>query len=73
MTKLRMERAKTLLEQSSLSVKEIFVSVGYIDIINASRKFKTYYGITPTVYRLQTEDRMKGAGEKEDSEDGSRE
>ncbi len=72
-TKLRMERAKTLLEQSSLSVKEIFVSVGYIDIINASRKFKTYYGITPTVYRLQTEDRMKGAGEKEDSEDGSRE
>ncbi len=50
-TNLRMEKAKELLENTDLSVKDIFNQVGYIDSVNASKKFKSFYGITPSAYR----------------------
>lgn len=52
-TRLRMEKAKELLEETDLSVKEILQQVGYLDITNASKKFKTYYQINPSAYRAQ--------------------
>lgn len=51
LTMLRMERAKALLRESDLSIKEVFYEVGYIDVYSASKKFKAYYGETPTAYR----------------------
>lgn len=53
LTHLRMEKAKELLTQTDKSVKEIFMTVGYVDVVNASRKFRNYYGINPSAYREQ--------------------
>ncbi len=53
LTKLRMEKAKDLLEQTDMSVKDIMNSVGYIDKTNFSKKFKTFYGVNASVWREQ--------------------
>jgi len=53
LTKLRMEKAKQLLEETELSVKSILLDVGYIDKTNFSKKFKEYYGVNASSYRKQ--------------------
>lgn len=50
-TMLRMDRAKELLITTDIQVKEIVSSIGYIDVANFIRKFKSYEGITPNQYR----------------------
>ena len=50
---LRMERAKDLLEQSFLSVKEIAFQVGLNDESHFVRDFKSTYGYSPALYRSQ--------------------
>ena len=50
-TGLRMAKAKELLQQETLSMKEIGVSVGYGDPNYFSRIFKKHTGVTPTEYR----------------------
>ncbi len=54
-TNLRMEKARELLAETNLGIKEIFSQVGYIDSTNASKKFKAIYGITPSGYRTQAQ------------------
>lgn len=51
--KLRLERAKELLEESFFSVKEIRVRVGIGDESHFVRDFKKAYGLTPTEYRAR--------------------
>lgn len=51
LTKLRMEEAKRLLEESDLSIKEVCSEVGYSDPNYFSRSFKKYAGVTPTEAR----------------------
>lgn len=51
LTKLRMEEAKRLLEESDLSIKEVCSEVGYSDPNYFSRNFKKYAGLTPTEAR----------------------
>ena len=51
LTNIRIEKAKNLLENSSLSVKEICVSCGYSDPNYFSRSFKKNVGVTPTEYK----------------------
>lgn len=51
LTKIRINKAKELLEDNSLSIKEICISVGYSDPNYFSRIFKKCTGITPTRYR----------------------
>jgi two-component system response regulator YesN len=51
LTRLRIERAKKLLEENQLSIKEICMSVGYSDPNYFSRIFKKVEGVTPTEYR----------------------
>lgn len=53
---IRMERAKQLLTITDEPVSIIGNSVGYQDSLIFSRAFKTYYGISPTNYRKETED-----------------
>ena len=53
LTKLRMDKAQELLVNTSQSVKSIFLAVGYIDKTSFTRKFKAYYGMSPTEYRCQ--------------------
>lgn len=48
---IRIDEAKKLLKDNSLSVKEICYLVGYSDPNYFSKVFKKYEGVTPTEYR----------------------
>ncbi len=48
---LRMEQAKTLLQTSRLTVKQIMNGVGVEDKSHFAREFKKAYGLTPSAYR----------------------
>jgi len=45
--KLRMERAKELIEVYNAPIKKVGFLVGYVDIAHFYKNFKKYYGITP--------------------------
>ena len=47
----RMKKAKYLLEENILNIKEIAFSVGYPDQLQFSAMFKKHYGISPSKYR----------------------
>lgn len=49
--KLRLEKAKELLEQTDMSVDEISSAVGYISASSFRRKFKQEIGLTPSQFR----------------------
>lgn len=49
--KLRMEKAKELLEQTEKSVKEISVLVGYKSMGSFSTMFKKVYNMSPSEWR----------------------
>ena len=51
LTKLRMDKAKELMKDQSISVKDICTRVGYADPNYFSRIFKKAVGMTPTEYR----------------------
>jgi transcriptional regulator GlxA family with amidase domain len=59
---LRLERARELLESSSLTIKQIMFRVGAKDRSNFERRFKQVYKLTPVQYRrmagLQTTARI---------------
>lgn len=50
-TMLRMDKARELLLNTDLPIKDIVVQIGYIDVANFVRKFKAYEGVTPGQYR----------------------
>ncbi len=50
-TNLRISKAKELLQENKLSMKEICAAVGYADPNYFSRIFKKHMGVTPTEYR----------------------
>lgn len=52
LTQLRVEKASELLMNTSMSVKEVSLSVGFEDPLYFSRLFKKYKNVTPTEYRL---------------------
>ena len=51
LTHVRLDRAKELLENKNLSIKEICFTIGYADPNYFSRNFKKIVGVTPTEYR----------------------
>jgi transcriptional regulator GlxA family with amidase domain len=46
-----MERARLLLEETTMSVGEIAAALGYSDIFLLSRQFKQHYGYAPSQVR----------------------
>lgn len=48
---LRMMEARRLLEQSSMSIREIAISIGYADPAHFTRAFQRATGISPRTYR----------------------
>jgi transcriptional regulator GlxA family with amidase domain len=50
---LRMERARSLLQTSFLSVKEVTFHCGLSDVSHFVRNFKKHYGMTPSEFRVQ--------------------
>jgi transcriptional regulator GlxA family with amidase domain len=57
---LRLESAKSLLEYSFLSVKEIAAEIGYGDISHFVRDFKRRYNVTPTEARACAKNEHSG-------------
>ena len=49
----RLERARQLLEDSSLSIKEIMVRVGFNDPSHFTRDFSKRYGVSPRTFRAR--------------------
>ena len=49
--RLRMERARLLLERTFLTVKEVMAYVGINDPSHFSRDFRRYHGVPPTGLR----------------------
>jgi AraC family transcriptional regulator of arabinose operon len=49
--RMRLERARALLEESFLSVKEVMAAVGIGDPSHFTRDFKRFYGVLPTDLR----------------------
>ena len=57
LTLLRIERAKQLLCETGLTIKEICNAVGYYDIPGFIRRFKRYTTITPAQFRINAKSR----------------
>ncbi len=51
LTKLRMQKAKALIESHDLHIADIAASVGMPDSEQLVRKFKQYYGVTPNQWK----------------------
>ena len=51
LTRVRLERAKTLLRTSGMSVSEICLEVGYESLGTFSAKFHKIEGVSPTEFR----------------------
>ncbi|MCS7464777.1 helix-turn-helix transcriptional regulator [Paenibacillus doosanensis] len=50
-SKIRIEKAKELLKDSQLSIKDIVAQVGFVDENNFSRAFRKREGVSPSQYR----------------------
>ncbi len=53
---VRMKRAKELLLSSDIKIQDIAERVGYSDKNYFSKAFRTYYGVTPSAIRQETEE-----------------
>lgn len=54
LTALRMEKARKLLETTSLSIRQVRASVGIKDRSHFARGFKKKYGLTPSQNRAKS-------------------
>lgn len=57
--RLRLQKAKRLLETSGLSVKEIAAQVGLSDVSHFVRDFEKACGLAPTAHRVRHLDRRE--------------
>ena len=62
LTEYRVDRAKELLEDFSVNIKDVSYKVGYRDSNYFAKVFKRIAGVTPTEYRIQT---LRRAGKQE--------
>lgn len=51
--RVKLERAKSLLSESSLSVSQVAFALGYADVYVFSKLFKKYFGVSPSQYAAQ--------------------
>jgi AraC-like DNA-binding protein len=53
-TKLRMDRARVLLAETTMTAAQIAEAVGYADLYVFSKMFKEVHGVAPTYFRQRT-------------------
>lgn len=53
-TSLKMGRARSLLDTTSIPIAEVASAVGYSDPLYFSRHFRRMHGVSPSAYRAQT-------------------
>ena len=51
LTNIRIDKAKELLSETDMSIKEVCATCGYTDPNYFSRSFKKNVGVTPTEYK----------------------
>jgi AraC-like DNA-binding protein len=51
LTDIRIEKAKALLQSTSLSVEEVAYSVGFTSLVRFSELFKKWTGVSPTQFK----------------------
>jgi len=56
LVRLRLEKAKALLEDTDLSIQLVADRVGFNTYRGFSKAFKKIYGVLPTKYRVQEDD-----------------
>ena len=61
-TKLRIERARWLLENRNYSVQRVCQEVGFKDVSSFTRLFTSYAGETPSVYRSMFSNILRSTG-----------
>lgn len=49
--KLKMEKAKNILSETTFSITEIALTLGYPDLYSFTRAFKNYHGVSPTTFK----------------------
>lgn len=54
---LRMEKAKSLLRKTNMSINAISNALGYTDQLAFSKIFKKHYGVSPKIYRSREEEK----------------
>ena len=57
--KVRMERAKAMLESTSLPVYEVAISLGFADVQSFCKSFKKYFDVSPGKFREEEERSQK--------------
>lgn len=57
LTRLRMEKAKSLLKNSDETMQYISQNIGYNDEFTFSKSFKRYVGLSPKIYREEQKNR----------------
>lgn len=55
LTQRRLENASRLLVQTTLSIAQISEQSGYNDLFYFSKRFKSYFGVSPTKYRTKSQ------------------
>lgn len=63
-SQMRIDRAKALLSDTDMLLKEIVETIGYVDVSNFIRKFKLIVGVTPGEYRKQHSKKGSPASEE---------
>ena len=58
-THLKIEKAKNLLAESDMTIKDIAANIGYYNVTSFIRRFKQMVGLTPGEYRKQAEEHRK--------------
>ena len=53
LTRIRMERARVLLETTNLAITDVAFETGYQSPAHFARLFRRHYGMTPTAYRRE--------------------
>jgi len=54
LARFRLERAKVMLEETFLTIKQVMVAVGMRDPSHFSRDFRRHHGLTPTRLRAMS-------------------
>ncbi len=55
LNRIRLDKAKELLDTTTMKIQDISEMVGFQDVTHFSRIFKSYEGVSPTEYRTRTE------------------
>jgi transcriptional regulator GlxA family with amidase domain len=67
LVRCKLDRARSLLTQSSMTVTEVALSLDYADVYIFSKLFRKYFGLPPSHYARSTRPTDVAEGDRSDS------